>query len=316
MRKVQLPGSNLHVSALCLGTADLGSKVDDRTSHAQFDRFLAAGGNFIDTAHCYSAWVPGKLGVSDRLVGELIARVGRETLVIAGKGGHIGFEGYPRPEFFLTPETIENDLIESLDRMKTGYVDLYYLHRDDPRLPVSELISAAGEQVLKGRTRAIGASNWSVSRLAEANAFADKHGLPRFVALQNQWALAEPSWADREAPGVLRVTRRAELEALKKIGVAVIPWGPNANGYFATHGEKGAQTYDSPQSQARLARVEAMAAEKGVRPGSLALAYLLDDRLPVIPILGATRAETLQEAIEALSISLTEQEKAALEAPL
>jgi len=314
VRKVQLPGSDLNVSALCLGTADLGSKVDEATAHAQFDRFLTAGGNFIDTAHCYSAWVPGKLGVPDKLVGELINRVGRESVVIAGKGGHIGYEGYPRPEFFLTPETIERDLIESLDRMKTDYVDLYYLHRDDPRLPVSELIAAAGEQVLKGRTKAIGASNWSVSRLAEANAFAEKHGLPRFVALQNQWALAEPSWADREGPGVLRVTRRHELDALKQAGVAVIPWGPNANGYFASKGEKGSQTYDSPAAQARLARVEAMATAKGVKPGSLALAYLLDDRLPVIPILGATRAETLQEAIDALSIALSEEEKASLEA--
>lgn len=310
IRRVTLPGTAISVSGLCLGTADLGTKIDESTSLLQMHAFLRRGGNFFDTAHAYAAWA-NATGISERILGKFAREVGRREVVVATKGGHVGFPGYPRPDAFCTPETIQSDIAESLDRLQMDYVDLYYLHRDDPRVPVAELMDALAEQVAKGRARAIAASNWALDRLAEANAYADGNALPRFVAIQNQWSLAEPNF-EIGGPGTVRTMRRSDLPALRADGVAAIPWAPNANGFFGTNGAKGKDTYGSEEGFRRLDRTQRLAAKRKQDPGAIALAYLIDDA-PVIPITGSTSEKTLDEAVCALELELTEAEKRYLE---
>jgi aryl-alcohol dehydrogenase-like predicted oxidoreductase len=195
-------------------------------------------------------------------------------------------------------------LTESLDRLGLPSVDIYYLHRDDTRVPAEELIEAANEHVTSGRARALGASNWSAARLARANAHAVAKGLHPFAILQNQWSLAEPNWTDLDAPGAVRYVLASEEAQLVELGVPVAAWSPTANGFFATNGARGG-SYGSDAGRARLARANELAARKGVTPNQIALAYLLCHPVTTIPILGTGSAEHLEDALGAVSVELS-----------
>jgi aryl-alcohol dehydrogenase-like predicted oxidoreductase len=307
MKTVQIPNTELHVSALAYGTASFDGSFSTDVGLQLFEQYIEAGGNFIDTAHCYCFWVPGGDGKSEQFVGGAVKAFGRENLVIATKGGHVGMNGYPRPDAFMTPDIVARDIKESLDRLNLPSVDLYYLHRDDPRMPVGEIIESCNEFITAGLTRYLGASNWSVARYLEANAYANGHGLQPFVALQNQWSLAQQKPADLDSPGAIRYITEGELAPLNEHQIPVIPFSPTANGYFATAGAR-AQHYDSPENRWRLASVQDLAAKHGATPNQIALAYLMCQPFPVIPILGTLNKEHLADALESPKIQLSAEE--------
>jgi aryl-alcohol dehydrogenase-like predicted oxidoreductase len=310
LESVQLPGTDLTVSKISLGTADFGSKISEEESLKQFERYRALGGNFLDSAHCYAAWA-GKLGISDVITGKIAKEFGRSGLVIATKVGHVGYDGYPRPDRFCTPELMISDLDESLERMQLDSVDLVYLHRDDPRHTVAELLDGAQALVESGKTRYVAASNWSLARLRRAKQHADKQGIRGFVAIQNQWALAVPTWEGQEGPGVVRTGKRKDCEELASLGLSVIPYSPNANGFFAKGG--GISSYETAENLAKLARVQELAKQIGATPGEVALAYLDHPTATVVPIIGSTREATLLEAVRGSQLRLTEEQKNALD---
>jgi len=307
MKKRLLAGTDIEVSALAYGMADFGTQVPTEAGLALIERYLEAGGNFIDTAHCYSFWAPNGWGASEAFVGEAVWRFGRERLVIATKGGHVGMDGYPRPDAFANPELVRQDLTESLDRLELPSVDIYYLHRDDTRVPAEELIEAANEHVASGRTRALGASNWSAARLAQANSYALAKRLQPFVILQNQWSLAEPDWTDLDAPGAVRFVLSSEEALLVELGIPVAAWSPTANGFFATNGVRSGP-YGGVAGRERLARANELAAAKGVTPNQIALAFLLCHPVTTIPILGTSSAEHLEDALGAVSVELSAED--------
>ena len=135
MKRVMLTNTQISVSPLCIGTVSYGTSIDSKDAKSQLDRFVELGGNFIDTAHVYGDWVPGPRGKSERIIGEWLNETGLcHDIIISTKGAH---HDISNPSISrVTPEDIEKDLDESLEFLNTDYIDLYFLHRDNPSVPV------------------------------------------------------------------------------------------------------------------------------------------------------------------------------------
>jgi aryl-alcohol dehydrogenase-like predicted oxidoreductase len=308
MKTLNVAGTDLKISELAYGMANFGSGIPTDTALGLVERYLEAGGNLLDTAHCYACWIPGQTGASDRFVGDAVRRFGRDRFVIAAKGGHNAFgDLYPRPLAYLDPDLIRRDLDESLDRMGLPSIDVYYLHRDDPRIPAAEIIEAANEHVASGRARALGASNWSAVRVAAANAHARSRGLQPFVFLQNQWSLAHAPAANAAEPGSMRYLEDGELGQIADLGVTFAAYSPTANGYFASNGERG-RHFESARNRWRLDAATAIAATKCATPNQIALAFLLHQPFPVVPILGTSDAAHLEDALGSVNVTLSRDE--------
>lgn len=313
MRTVTIAGTDLVVSAFALGLGDFGTRVRGAEATALLAHFLDRGGSFVDTAHCYSFWVPGGDGASETQLGASVHELdAREHVVVATKGGHcpIG-DGYPRPPLYMSPERVSMDLTESLERLQMATVDVYYLHRDDPRVPVGEVMDGLNRDIAAGRIRCLGASNWSRERLAAANDYAAAHGLAGFVFSQVHFSLADPQWEMTEDPTTRFLTpedRRWHAER----GLAVAAYTPQATGFFA--GREAAEGgYGTPANLARRERARGLAAELGCSPSQVAVAWLLHQPFPVVPILGNMHAGRLDEGLASAGVALTSAQVAWLE---
>ena len=307
MKRVRIPGTDLDVSALCYGLASFGTSVRGEAADRLYAAYREAGGCFFDTAHCYSFWAEGGLGASERALGDCLRRhADRSQVVVATKGGHPdGGPGYRRPDHYLAPEVIASDVAESLDRLGVDRIDLYYLHRDDPRVPVGEVLDALNAEIASGRVRHLGASNWSVARIAEANGYATAHGLRGFVASQPQWSLAHPNAEPPKADPAMRFLMDEDVHWHATQQIAVVPYSSTARGYFATDGEAARDAYDNSVSRARLERAQQLASRLGCTPGQVALAYLMCQSFPVIPVLGTLKVPHLEEDLAAGCVRLT-----------
>ena len=177
--------TDLDVLPLNLGGNVFGWTADEAASTAVLDAFVAEGGSFVDTADVYSQWAPGHAGgESEEVLGRWMASRGnRADVVLATKVGKLdGYLGTSRA-------TVRGAIEQSLKRLQTDYVDLYYAHMDDQDTPLEETVAALGEVVREGKARYVAASNFSTERLAEALRIADELGVPRFVALQPHYNL-------------------------------------------------------------------------------------------------------------------------------
>lgn len=307
MRKQILGKSDLSVSSLCCGTVAFGTVIRGQNLRQLYDAYRAAGGNFFDTAHCYAFWIRGGNGASERALGECVRQSGdRKDLVIATKGGHPpGGDPYPRPDRYLDPAVVAQDITESLERLGLEQIDLYYLHRDDPRVPVGEIMDGLNAEIRRGRIRYLGASNWLSARIAAANAYAAAHGLAGFIASQPHWNLAQPN---QTADPTMLFLNSDEEAWHRTHGLPVVAYSATARGYFASGGRLAATDYDNPISRGRLQRATELAVQLGVTPGQVAVAYLLNQPFPAFPILGTTDPQHLADAVQATRLRLTEEQ--------
>lgn len=322
MKYLSLPHTTLTPSVICLGTGDFGSGISAERADALLDAFVEAGGNFMDTARIYAAWIPGGMGLSERTIGAWLRRRGaRDRLVLATKGGH--------PELAtmrisrLSPAEITADLLASLEALGTDVIDLYWLHRDDPAVPVGEILGVLNEQISAGRIRAIGASNWAIERLAQAATYAQAHGLIGFCANQVGWSLAQVNPQAASVEG-MRAMDAATLDYHRRTQMPVVAYSSQAQGFFSgkyrpdldrprTPKEEAiARTYFSPENFARLARAETLAARYGRTPNEIALGYLLSQPFAVYPIVGCRSVEQVQASSAAADLHLTAEEVAFL----
>ena len=299
MNTIVIPNTDLRVSAFCLGAMPLGLELDGATENALLDTFVEHGGNFFDTAHCYAFWTKAGAGSSERALADHLRRRGLlGKVIVATKGGHPGEPGYRTVEWFLSPGRIAADIDDSLGRMGIDCIDLFWLHRDDPRIPVGEIVDCLNAEVAAGRIRYFAGSNWSGQRLAEANAYAKAKGVQGFVASQPCWSLAT-----KPMSRTMRELTREDWDFHCQSGLPVIPYSPTAQGYFASNGEKG-KSYDSPENRAQLATVNQLAKTFGATRNQVALALLMAQPFPVIPILGTSNREHLLDAFGALDLEL------------
>lgn len=314
LKKLLIPGTSLRVSEMALGTVYWGTRCDEKCVGALYDGYREAGGNVVDTAHIYAAWMEGGVGASERAMGQILkARGDRRQVVVVTKGGHPAEPFYARPDRYLSPEVVRKDIRESLERLGVDTIDLYFVHRDDARVPVGEIIGMLNEAVAEGWIRYFGESNWRRERVEEANKYAA--GLSSagqlnmgFVASQPEFSLAEPNAAETGKDPATRFFRAGDIAWQARAGLPAFCYTPAAQGYFATGGKKGAKGYDNATSRARLARVGELAGRLGFTPGQIALAYVRHQPFPAIPILGTENVEHLREAMAAVAVPLTAEQ--------
>lgn len=313
MQYVRLEKISRPVSRLLFGCAYPGMVAgEDQT--ALLDQAFEAGITAIDTAENY--------GKSEFILGEwMAARKNREQLTILTKGCHP--YGHPR----VTPEDLRHDFHQSLERLRTDYVDVYMLHRDDPQKDVGPIMETLNEFVRAGKTLRIGASNWTLARVREANDYAHAHGLEPFSVISPNYALArqvgDPWGGCTSLSGDEHAADRAWCA---REGITVVAYASLAHGFLsgkfrsseperleASLDEGGRRGYFCPENLERLRRAEHMAAQKGCTVAQIALAYVLADPLGILPAISATKQRHLQANIAALDIALTEEERAWLD---
>lgn len=319
MKTIELPGTTLAPSQLCLGTNHFGTAVDEGRAGEICDAFAAAGGNFFDTARSYGDWDPtAPRSASERTLGRWLQGQDRADFILATKGCEVDFAS---GNFALrvTPAELERDLLDSLDSLQVDYVDLYWLHRDDPGVPVAELLDALIAHQHAGRIRYFGCSNWSVERIEEAQRYAQAIGHTGFVACQPMWGLAEPNRQNMQKHG-LSVYYEDGYRGLHEAGMTMIPYSGQSRGVFTKLAEKGPEAlaedvteiYLNAANLRRLAAVQSVARARGVSVNEVVLAYLLCQPNLTVPIIGASSAAQLRDSVRAVELALTPQDLATL----
>ncbi len=300
LRQHSLAGTDLQLSTFCCGLGDLFARPQNE-SDALLDAFVAAGGNFFDSAHVYSFWLPGGNGLSEIGIGDYLRRRGlTDQVTVATKGGHPSAPGYRTVEYHLSPERVGADIQDSLGRLQCSHVELYYLHRDDPRVPIDEIVDALNVEIDGGRLRYLGASNWSTERIEQANGYARAKGMTGFVISQPRWSLAR---AQRGASDMVDADEQTAWYRDNKFPLAA--YSPTAHGFFDGN---TTDTYQSPENIARRERARHLARKTNATPGQIALAYLTNHAFPVFPIIGTKNVERLRESLRADELTLTPDE--------
>lgn len=302
---MKLGSSNLDVSRIGLGGNTFGWTSYEETSHAVLDAYLAGGGNFIDTADGYSAWADGHVGgESESVIGSwLDARGRRDDVIIATKVA-------TKPDRKgLAAENVRTALRESLQRLRTDHVDLYYAHFDDPETPLEETVAAFEELRSEGLTRYVAVSNYAPERLTQWLEIADAHGYERPVALQPHYNLLHRG--DVEGPG-----NRGEIA--ERAGMGLVPYFSLAAGFLTGKYREGepvtseragmVSAYLNAPSFAAVEVLREVAAAHEVEPDAVALAWLRDRPGVVAPLASARTVEQLSPILVALDLELSAEE--------
>lgn len=321
MKMSTFSNGNLHPTAICLGTSNFGATIPKADAFTLLDAYTDHGGNFLDTAEVYANWIPElPRSISERTLGEwMLARGNRGRIIIGTKGGHPDLATMHISR--LSPAEILQDLHGSLARLQSDYIDLYWLHRDDPARPVGEILETLAAQVTAGKIRAFGCSNWSTDRMREAAAYAQGHAVHGFVANQPMWSLAQPNPAAFGMPGLAAMD--AEMYMFhQQSGWAVIPYTAQARGIFSKLDRGGKEalreaerkSYLNAENLSRLARAQTLAAKHNVTVAQIVLAYLICQPIPTIPVVGCRTVAQLEESLGATAVSLTPEEVSFLSA--
>ena len=317
MDYVNLGDTGLKVSQICLGMMSYGTPdwrdwvLDEDESREFIERALDLGINFFDTADMYS------LGVSEEVTGRALRDMAeREEYVVASKAYFSTGDG-PN-EQGLSRKHLMDAVDASLQRLGTGYIDLYYIHRWDYDTPLEETLKALHDIVESGKVRYIGASSMFAFQFTKALYKAEIEGWTRFVAMQNHYNL------------VYREEEREMIPLCAEEGIGVCPWSPLARGFLAGNRGKVPSEGETPRAQQDefahdmyyndsdfevLDRVEELAETKGYSPAQISLAWLINKSEVTAPVIGATKMYQLEEAAAAPEIELTDQEMARLEEP-
>jgi aryl-alcohol dehydrogenase-like predicted oxidoreductase len=313
MRTITIPKTDLTVSALCLGTADMGTKIPWETSREMLTAFVAAGGNFFDTARVYAEWVPGGRHVSEKTLGRWLKESGsRDRAVVATKGAH--------PELAtmqitrMSREEITADVEGSLSDLQTDRIDLWYLHRDDTARPVEEILETLWALMDAGKIRHIGCSNWTLPRMKAAQAYAASMGRPGFAASQPLWNAAAVRPGAFAGMG-MAVMDDAETAWHAETQTAAAPYSSQANGLFQKLANNGGDlealpgglkaNYGLAENLRRLERIQQICEETGLSLTQVTLGYLQAHPFPVSAIVGPGSLAQLTDTLSAADTQLT-----------
>jgi len=308
-----IAGIDIEVSEICLGTGIIGGAIDRVQSFRLMDRYVELGGNFLDSAKVYSDWLPGEKSVSEKTIGRwMVARKNRANLVLATKGGHPFLETMHISR--MSPKEILLDLEQSLINIRAELIDLYWLHRDDIRVPAGVFVELLSDQIKAGKIRSYGLSNWQIERFEEAILYAREHGLHAPVANQMLWSLAvidtklvDPTlaWMDERT---WKYHHSNQLTA--------IPYSSQANGLFQKLDK--AQGYPIEKSlspnypldinQMRYDRIQQVRQDTGFTITQIVLGYLLSQPFSTIPIIGPKNESQLEDSMSGSGYRLTEDQ--------
>ena len=301
--------SDLHVFPMAISGNVFGWTSDVVATNAILDAYTAGGGNFVDTADGYSAWVPGNSGgESETIIGEWMSQRGNRSDIVIGTkvSQHPDFKG-------LAAANVAAAADASLKRLGTDYIDLYYAHFDDASVPLEETVTAFNDLLVAGKIRNVGVSNYTAERVSEWIAIAERNGFALPVALQPHYNLVHRQTYEREL---------APVVAANKLGV--VPYYGLASGFLTgkyrtaadTEGKArggGATAYLNPEGLAVIDVLESVADARGASIATTALAWLLSRPNVVAPIASARVPEQLADLLAAPALELTSGEIAALD---
>jgi aryl-alcohol dehydrogenase-like predicted oxidoreductase len=328
MRTVELGRTGEQVSHLSLGCMLMGTATDEASSFTMLDRYVDAGGNFLDTANAYAWWVGPQYhgGESESLLGRWFERTGRRDevfLATKGSGAVVDHDEVRGQDWSVVAsryegagaDTLRRAVDESLGRLRTDHIDLYYVHVDDKSTPLEETLAALDGIVRSGKVRYIGWSNVRTWRLERIRQLCARHGWPAPVALQQQHSylrrragLAHSSIVDDEQMDYLR----------DHDDLTLVAYSPILKGIYddpaKRRGHPIMQPYEGPDAEARLAVLTEVAGELGVTPNQLVLAWLLRQRSPrVVPLIGPRTLAQYEAALPALDVKLTDDQQRRLD---
>lgn len=307
MKTIQIAGMPKRVSQLIIGTDYYRPDNIDDVAHI-LDEFVRLGGNTLDTAYIYSG------GQSEVAVGQWMqARGNRDDIVVLTKGAHTDMHGNSR----VNKDAIYEELMTSLERLQTDYIDLYALHRDDESVPVGEVITILNEHVEQGRIQAFGASNWTHKRMQEANDYAREHGMIGFSFNSPNLSLAkvkEPYWPNCVSADEAMVAWHDQTQ------LPLLSWSSQARGFFSglytredLSNEDLVRVFYNDANWARYDRAEQLGKERGFTTIQIALAYVLNQTYPTSAIIGPRSVAELTSSYEAMQIELTVEDMRWLE---
>ncbi len=308
----ELGRSGLQASPIAFGGNVFGWSADEKTAFALLDAFVDAGFNLVDTADVYPAWVPGNRGgESETIIGRWIKRSGkRDKLLLATKVA----KWAERPG--LSADNINAAVEDSLRRLQTDVIDLYQAHEDDESVPLEETLGAFARLIEAGKVRAIGASNYSASRLRDALKVSADYHLPRYETLQPEYNLYD------------RAGYEAELEPLaREHALGVISYYSLASGFLSgkyrsardagksnARGAKVVTKYLNPRGLRILTALDDVAAAHKAKPAQVALAWLIARPGITAPIVSATSVAQLKDVLAAAQLNLSERDVGQLDA--
>ncbi|WP_137904131.1 aldo/keto reductase [Chryseobacterium sp. 2VB] len=305
MEKRKIKNTDLTIAPINFGGNVFGWTLDEKQSFDILDRFAEAGFNFIDTADTYSWWVNGKGGQSEEIIGKWMkSRANRNDIVLATKvGSETKEHGYD-----ISKKHILKSVDESLQRLQTDHIDLYYTHFDDNITPAEETLAAYDEIIKAGKVRYIAASNLSPERLKASFEAAEKNNLPKYVALQPHYNLMEREGFEQNyAP------------LAEQFDLSVFPYWSLAAGFLtgkyrdeadltkSARGE-GVRKYLNPKGLEVLKALDQVSAKHHTTQGTVSLAWLLSNPLITAPIVSATSASQLETVFNAPKLVLDQED--------
>jgi len=301
---IKLASTDLIVYPLCLGGNVFGYSADKQNSEAVLSFYADNGGNFIDTADMYSQWAPGHIGgESETIIGDWMAKRGnRQKMIIATKVSKLD----TRPG--LKAANIRAACDESLKRLRSDYIDLYYAHQDDLDTPIEESLGAFDELIKAGKVRYIAASNFTPERLQESLDISKANGLSSYIASQDQYNLL-----DREY-------EKGLMPTIAKNGLSQIPFYGLARGFLTGKYRPGvsvesvrasgvASNYANERGWNLLSKLDQIAKEKKTTVAAISLAWLRAQPTVATPIASATKLEQIKEIMPIVELSSQELQR-------
>ncbi|OEK01344.1 hypothetical protein BFP97_07370 [Roseivirga sp. 4D4] len=312
MKKTTLGNTNLKVSEMCLGTMYFGTKTNQKQSESVIETFLDNGGNFLDSSNNYAFWMEGGIGdESEQTIGNWLQHQQRDKIILATKCGarpksfdgnldNISLEG-------LSHDTIIQAVEGSLKRLKTDYIDLMYGHIDFPEYPIEERLNAFQKLKEQGKIREIGTSNTWSWRIEESNNLSKAQGLPQYCAVQQKFSYLRPKynadfWVQRiiDEEMIDYVSYRPEL--------TLFAYSTLLSGAYSKDGNiELPQEYDTKDNQLRMSTLEKIAKQLGCSKNQLVLAWIMNQRVKIIPIISGSRPSQIEESTKAAGISLSKE---------
>jgi aryl-alcohol dehydrogenase-like predicted oxidoreductase len=301
MRTTLLGNTGVSVSLFCFGAMYLGTKQNETESFRLLDKFVEAGGNFIDTANIYAHWIPGgKGGDSETTLGSWIKdRKNRQNIYIASKVG-LQYGDVPSS---LRSEVIEEECAKSLKRLGVDTIDLYYAHVDDRTTPLEETLGAFDRLVKSGMVRFIGASNYMAWRLEEARWISQSKGLPEYCCIQQRHSYVRNKKGTTFDPQI--AVNPDLLDYCRNRNITLLAYSALLSGAYTRTDRPFPDEYLGKDSENRLTALNKIATEVGATPNQVVLAWMLHSDPQVVPLIAASTEDQLQENIDSLEINLS-----------
>lgn len=322
MKKIAIPETELNISPMGLGTVDAGVKWGKNAKDADdmFGAFVEEGGNLIDCAHVYADWqvVDGRQETAraERVTGDWMQRQhNRHDIVLMTKGGH---PVYTHPSMDLhinrcTKADMRGDLEGSLRILRTDYIDIYFYHRDDPGIPVEEMVETMQDFVREGKIRYFGVSNWSAERQIAADAYCRKMGYRAAVADQALLNLGSKYMNPLEDDTLVYVKDALYDYHKQNAANMMMPYMGNASGFFHIYAEKGVEgvkghPYATPSNLAMAARISELVKKYNCAVTNIVLGYFSQEAFSCVPLYGPMDKNSIIEAARTFDIRFDKED--------